>query len=94
MSSTTKKLTLVRDGQPPPPPPPKEPDKDILRLCEELLRRAKLGEIRSLGVAADMTDDTSLIRFEVSPPFNGLIALGNAHKLCSRIDIETESEDA
>ncbi len=38
-------------------PPTPKPDEDVVRLCRMLLQWAEAGEIRSIIVAADTTDD-------------------------------------
>lgn len=34
-----------------------QPDKDVLALCEDLLRRAKDGTLRGVAVAIDLSED-------------------------------------
>lgn len=71
---------------PKPPPTSEAPDPDIVHLAEVLLKMAKAGELRGLGVAIERTDGTPSIALAFAHNMSICLMLGAIDKLHKRVD--------
>lgn len=79
---------------PKPPSEAAEPDPDIVHLCELLLKMAKNGELRAVGVAIERTDGTPSIALAYAHNTSICLMLGAIDKLHNRVDrLSGQDED-
>lgn len=76
-------------------PAPPAPDEDVLRLCRVLLQWAEAGEVRSLLVVADTTDDKCTTGIAFANGANMSTLLGHVERGKARLlkRLEEEQEE-